>query len=261
MTYNPTTWVPRDVISSEKLNKLENGVAAVDAGAVRKTGTETIAGTKRFTSPIYGSLASSRDLFTSFATVANNMQTYAGYSFSGTGYITDMPLPGFAMISVQPNENSNNSGSITLIYTTVKTTVHGHVNSGVITWEVSADDALVTHKAGPETITGDKTFTGVQKFTQPIIGAISVAMVPAGITTISGLVSRALTDFGGNYSLFSINYVAVGQAFTDAPNTTEQYYKISLVSRGSARTYVSVIGVDNVTKNASVSNGVLTAWV
>lgn len=33
MSYTPTKWVTGDIVTSEKLNKLENGLASVDAGA------------------------------------------------------------------------------------------------------------------------------------------------------------------------------------------------------------------------------------
>lgn len=156
-----------------------------------KTADNTWTGKNRFMQPVYGSLATQNDLFTSFATVANNMQTYAGYSFSGTDYIKDMPVAGYATILVQPKENSNNTGFISLVYSNIKLSIIGHVNMGVIAWEILANDETVVHKTGIENI------DGVKRFIQPVFGSLatnadwftSFSEVATNMTKYSGYTS------------------------------------------------------------------------
>jgi hypothetical protein len=120
----------------------------------------TFTGTNKFTKPIDGSLLTSVDTFTKFADVAQNMPKYAGYTSSGTGYITDMPYPGWAVIHVQPRGNDLKTGIINLSYTNIGITINGHVNNGTISWEFVANYASVINKTDSETISGDKTFNG-----------------------------------------------------------------------------------------------------
>lgn len=134
------------------------------AGNVDTSHDNTFTGINRFTQPIYGSLATNIDSFTSFSEVAKNMIKYAGYTSSGTGYITDMPYPGYALINVQPFSGKNDTGIITLKYSNIPITIIGHVNSGVITWEFVANDETVVHNTGTETVAGDKNFTGNNNF-------------------------------------------------------------------------------------------------
>lgn len=147
---------------------LQQDLVPLDKNVVHNSGSEVIGGDKtftgndRFTNPVYGSLATNPDWFTSFDDVAKNMKKYAGYTSSGTGYITDMPYPGYGVIHVQPfadGANMNNTGLITINYTNTPITVIGHVNGGVISWEFTANDATVVHNTGDETVNGVKTFT------------------------------------------------------------------------------------------------------
>jgi len=135
------------------------------AGNVDTSHDNTFTGKNMFTQPIGGSLLTKVDDFTKFSDVSADMVKYSGFHSSGTGYITDIPLPGYGVILVQPYGNNKNTGIITISYTDKPLTIIGHVTGGNITWEVQANDEIVLHKTGTETIAGDKTFTGNSNFT------------------------------------------------------------------------------------------------
>lgn len=142
----------------------QQDLVPLDKNVVHNSGSETVGGDKNFTgnnrflNPIYGSLVTKGDTFTKFSDVAQNLPKYAGYHASGTGYITDMPYPGWAVIHVQPYGSNLKTGIITLIYTDSGVTIRGHVNDGSIYWEFSANDARVVHNTGNEDIYGMKNF-------------------------------------------------------------------------------------------------------
>lgn len=125
---------------------------------------------------------------------------------------------------------------------------------------IAINDAQLVHKAGTETITGNKTFAGLETFNQPIVGATFIAPVPSGVTSIVSLVSNAIAKYGSSGQWFNIAYIAYNQSLTDAPDVNETYYKIVITSRGQARTYVSMFDLSGRIFNATVSNGVLSTW-
>lgn len=181
MTYNPTTWATRDVISSEKLNKLENGVASVDSGAVHKTGTETVAGNKTltgaitFSQQINGGLATQDATFTNFNTVFSAMNQYAGNWRVTTTPVTNSPIAGMTQYVVTVVNFGVNAGRVTVTTLVDKKTYITGVSAGAASgWILVADDSGVVHNTGTEVVNGDKTFrsgnyglrvttTGIQK--------------------------------------------------------------------------------------------------
>lgn len=150
----PTDWTPAP-----------EDVPSNDAQLVHKTGKEVLAGDKTFTSsvefsnPIRGGLESRTANFTDLATVAADMQRYAGIWWFYQGTLLNSPIPNYAIIEVFKGSSKSN-GYIRVTGTNTNTSYYTIVNPNIIGWNKIAEDTNVVHNTGNETIAGDKTFTG-----------------------------------------------------------------------------------------------------
>lgn len=137
-----------------------------DAQLVHKTGNETIAGDKTFTDTtefsnlIRGGLESRTANFTDLATVAADMQKYAGIWWFYQGTLLNSPIPNYVIIEVFKGSSKSN-GYIRVTGINTRTSYYTIVNPNIISWQKIADDATVVHKTDNETVAGDKMFTGV----------------------------------------------------------------------------------------------------
>lgn len=137
---------------------------AKDTTVVHNTGTETIAGNKTFTSPIYGRFVSKDVDVTDFNDIAKSMYAHAGIiNVRGTA-LENSPEPGMTWYTVVVNPSIDNNAGSMVAYASDKMFYTG-VGSGVIQgWRKLANDNQVVHVAGTETISGNKTFTGDNNF-------------------------------------------------------------------------------------------------
>lgn len=182
----PGSWSGNGIIFISSYTTEEEYVARVDGQlkiwfklsndekVVHNTGTETIAGDKTFTgnntftNHINGALSTRQATFTDFATVASDMDQYAGLWFVNAQTMLNSPISGtlYGIIEVIPAY-----GSITGIirYSNVPNWGSGNyvttVDNGAINgWEKTPDNASVVHNTGTETVAGNKTFTGDNNF-------------------------------------------------------------------------------------------------
>lgn len=155
-------------------NKVNNYLATVvkgdkgdkgDTGVVDTTADYTWTGTNTFNKQIIGSLKTREATFTDFATVAGDLVKYAGLWFVSDKALNNSPVSGtlYGVIEVIP-AYSKVTGIIRYSDTPnrrngfYQTTVDdGELNG----WHKIADDAMVVHKTGTETIAGDKTFADI----------------------------------------------------------------------------------------------------
>ena len=146
-------WFDRyDATAKKWINVLPNnsGLVAQNASVVHKSGNETIAGTKSFSSTISGSVngnAGSADKL-------KTSRTIGGVNFNGTSNIN---LPG---VNTAGNQStSGNAGSATKLKTARK--INGTAFDGTKDINVNAsNDSNLVHRNGNETIGGNKTFNG-----------------------------------------------------------------------------------------------------
>ncbi|WP_056957019.1 BppU family phage baseplate upper protein [Lacticaseibacillus pantheris] len=131
------------------LNAVKTQVAAYQTAVqnnsfVNLTTDQTISGAKTFTAPINGALATRQATFTDFATVAANMNTYAGNWYVTETPIANSPIPGITwyVVEVVPG-NSFTVGTIR-VNQYVGSSYFVAVNNGVLgTWHRVATDADV----------------------------------------------------------------------------------------------------------------------
>lgn len=256
----------------------QQDLVPLDKNVVHNSGSEVIGGDKtftgndRFTNPVYGSLATNPDWFTSFADVAKNMKKYAGYTSSGTGYITDMPYPGYGVIHVQPfadGANMNNTGVIVINYTNTPITVIGHVNNGSISWEFIANDATVVHNTGDETVNGVKTFTAA--INGSLNGNAASATKLATPRNINGVgfdgtsditIDPATRVIGTATDLFTLPngfYLNAGVNSTNKPVATSNWFVVEIIQT-STNGFMRLIDNNGLSFWTTKSSSTWGAW-
>lgn len=166
----PGSWSGNGIIFISSYTTEEEYVARVDGGlkiwvklsndekVVHKTGTETVAGNKTFTSPISGRFVSKDADVTDFNDVAKSMYSHAGImNVRGTA-LANGPVTGMTWYTVVVNPSIANDAGNMVAYANDKMFYTG-VGSGVVQgWVKVANDSNVVHVSGTETINGDKTF-------------------------------------------------------------------------------------------------------
>lgn len=178
-----------------------NVPASNDADIVHKSGMEVISGYKKFTEVaeftrlIKGGLESRSAPFTDLATVAADMNTYAGIWWFYQGTLLNSPIPNYAMIEVVKGSNGTN-GYIRVTGTNTKTSYFAIVNPTIGEWIRIADDARLVHKTGAETVGGNKTFTDLATFAKPITGAFATRV--ATFTDFS-MVAADMNAYAGQW--------------------------------------------------------------
>lgn len=156
----------KDSITDLKQKIAEAQAAWAGGSFVSITTDQTITGAKTFTAPINGALATRAATFTDFATVAANMNTYAG-----NWYVVDTPIANapvdnmkYYVVEVIPGNGTTNG--------TIRVNKYGEnsyfaiPNSGVLgTWyrvATDADVAIINGSINDNKITAtDWTSTGV----------------------------------------------------------------------------------------------------
>ena len=135
-----------------------------DAQLVHKTGTETIAGDKTFTSPIIGrfkkyDIKDGYDL--------NGYQSEDTFLINGANNLVNYPANASKLATLVVHEISNSTATQTLIDTNndIYTRTMGGNPPTWSSWFKVAKSSEVVHNTGNETIAGDKTFTGNTSFT------------------------------------------------------------------------------------------------
>lgn len=112
--------------------------------------------------------------FTDFATVAANMNTYAGQWRAGATAIANSPVAGltYYIIEVVP-DISGTAGIIRVAQYGNASYYYNVVNAGKLTgWHKIARDETVMHNFGDETVNGVKTFNDTSIFNKPIRGTL-----------------------------------------------------------------------------------------
>lgn len=227
-----------------------NVTASNDSDIVHKSGNETVDGDKTFngvstfSKQIRGSFFTPVATFTDFATVASNMNTYAGQWRVGATPVANSPVTGvtYYIVEVIP-DITGTAGIIRVAQYGDSGYYYNVVNAGKLTgWHKIAKDETVVHNTGNETIAGSKTFTDYAQFTKLLNAPISIRQVPNGTTKIADLVNSVIGEFG-NGAFGSVGYMSFNQSFTDAPNSSA-FFLIEIATRG-ARTYLKIIDADN----------------
>lgn len=139
--------------------------------------------------------------------VTSDMLKYAGIWGVNTSVIKGMPNIAFAVMEVVPYPNNRASGVIKLSSTFdfvdgVKVGFQSYIgyviSSTISTWDKLPDDNNLVHNTGTETIAGDKTFTGTNTFTQPVIGSLKTR---EAIFTDFADVAKNMFKYTGNWQL------------------------------------------------------------
>lgn len=120
-------------------------------------------------------------------------------------------------------------------------------------WHKYADDSTVVHNTGNETIAGDKTFTGLSTFAQPINGSLKTRDVPF---TDFNDVAKNMVKYAGTWFVKT-------QSIIGSP--IANYYTVTVTPAvadvGSGYIELVPIGVGSVSKYiAVVSFQTLSAW-
>lgn len=142
-----------------------------DATVMHLSGDEVVNGSKNFKNtatfekPINGSFSISQALFTDFADVAKNMNTYSGKWFvSADQTILNSPLKNSVYLVEVIPANATVSGKI--ILTPYDASWDGSIYYSIINWKglsewrKIAQDSQVLHLSGDETASGFKKFSG-----------------------------------------------------------------------------------------------------
>lgn len=145
-----------------------NVPAANDSDIVHKSGNETVNGDKTFngistfSKQIRGSFFTPVATFTDFATVAANMNAYAGQWRVGSTPVTNSPVTGvtYYIVEVIP-DIMGTAGIIRVAQYGDSSYYYNVVNVGKLTgWHKIAQDETVLHLSGDETAAGFKKFSG-----------------------------------------------------------------------------------------------------
>ncbi|MBU5285056.1 pyocin knob domain-containing protein [Weissella confusa] len=140
-----------------------DGTQDIDLAGVNKIGNQDTTG-KAASADI---LNTRQATFTDFADVAKNMVKYSGTWVISTQSIANSPLQNYYTATITPGFSGGADGYIELVPFaggSAKKYI-ATVGSGTLSaWKLFAFDDEVVHKAGIETIAGDKTFTGNVKF-------------------------------------------------------------------------------------------------
>ncbi|WP_455646316.1 hypothetical protein [Leuconostoc sp.] len=152
--------------------------AANDSNLVHKTGDETIAGNKTFSSPIIGRFTSKDVDVTDFNDIAKTMYAHAGIvNVRGTA-LANSPEPGMTWYTVVVSPTIANDAGSMVAYANDKMFYTG-VGSGVIQgWVKVANNRDVVHNTGNEDIAGTKEFTGNAIFNNLIDGYTKTKETP-----------------------------------------------------------------------------------
>ncbi|CCF31006.1 Outer membrane autotransporter barrel domain protein [Weissella confusa LBAE C39-2] len=140
-------------------------MATSGTNLVHKTGYEEIDGYKKFiglvefSNLIKGGLESRTANFTDLATVAADMQMYAGIWWFYQGTLLNSPIPNYAIIEVFKGSTKSN-GYIRVTGINTNTSYYTIVNPTIIGWNKIVDDTNVMHLSRDETAAGFKKFSG-----------------------------------------------------------------------------------------------------
>lgn len=221
------------------------------AGNVDTSHDNTFTGANKFTQLIDGALKTREATFTDFATVAADMNTYAGQWRVGSTTVTNSPVTGmtYYIIEVIP-DNTSTAGIIRVAKYGNGDYYYNSVNNGVLTgWHKIAQDETVVHNTGTETIAGDKNFTGKATFNKPITGSIETRLAPF---TDFATVASDMYNYAGNWRVGST-------PIANAPIANLIYYMIEVIADIGGKS-----GIIRVSRNTtsevyyiSVSGGVL----
>lgn len=164
--------------------KVNNYLATVvkgdkgDTGVVDTTKDYTWTGNNAFTQSINGKLEIKPYPLTTLQELSTKMYTYSGKWVGGSDTITDMPEPGYGVISVDSYGKAETAGTITVTYTTDNPKMFVSYANTPLTWLKVANDANVVHKTGDETVAGNKIFTDKATFNKTISGALATRKAP-----------------------------------------------------------------------------------
>lgn len=211
-----------------------------------RTSDNSWIGNNTFTQPINGMFTTKNIDETDYNDVAKNM-----YKYSGIGLISGTPLDNspfngatWYLIQVMPGSGSDSG----YIQAYIRGITYGTgVNKGELQgWTELADNSKVLHNTGNETAAGDKTFTGVTTFTQPIIGSLKTRDVP--FTDLND-VAKNMVKYAGTWNVGTqsianspiANYytVTVTPAIADGRSG---YIELVPFVNGSASKYIAVVG-------------------
>lgn len=142
MAYTKNTWKTDDIITADKLNNIESGIAQQDIRVVT---------------------------FSDFNEVVTNINKYTGLWIVNGANLLNSPVPisdQYAIIEVIQAENG--AGLIT--YNSFTSWAYGRFytyidRDHIVGWEKLPEESKVVHNTGTETVSGDKTFAGNTNFT------------------------------------------------------------------------------------------------
>lgn len=180
-------------------NQINSQQVALKNGDNSFSGTNLFNNTATFSVPINGATQSryALDYFSDINKVVTNMKTYVGNYFVGSVPVTNGPNGNilYAVIEVIAG-NASTTGIIRVLSQFGGVQYTGLVDGGVLKkWVANADDSNTVHKTGNETVAGNKNNTGIQTFTQPIVGSVAsrwtsikdVNLLTSSMTTNSGI--------------------------------------------------------------------------
>lgn len=138
-----------------------------------KTSDNAWTGNNTFTQQINGMFATKSIDETDYNDVAKNMYKYSGIGIISGTPLENSPTDGATWYLIQTMPGGGPDSGYIQAY--IRGITYGTgVNQGEIQgWTELADNSKVVHNTGTETVAGDKTFTGNNTFTQPIIGSLS----------------------------------------------------------------------------------------
>jgi len=141
-----------------------DGTKNIDLPGVNSSGNQDTSGNANTSTK----LTTRPAMFTDFATVAENMNTYAGQWQVGSTTILNSPVPGMNFYIIEVVQDSTGTAGIIRVstYGSQDSYIAVSNNRTLGSWKKVANDSTVVHNTGNETVAGNKTFTGATTFSK-----------------------------------------------------------------------------------------------
>lgn len=154
MAYNKHTWTTQELITSDKLNNIENALG----NTIDNYTNEDVDGIKKIKGQLI--VSNNKPPFTTIDDLRSNMYTYSGQWRIYGGSVSGLPAgigsgTDWGILNVYSYNNKETDGYITLSGESQKLLYVGYVQQGNVSWnKVLTEDAAGNVSVGNLTING-----------------------------------------------------------------------------------------------------------
>lgn len=231
-----------------------------DATVMHLSGDEVVNGSKNFKNtatfekPINGSFSISQALFTDFADVAKNMNTYSGKWFvSADQTILNSPLKNSVYLVEVIPANATVSGKI--ILTPYDASWDGSIYYSIINWKGLSEWRKIAQDSQVLHLSGDETASGFKKFSGNIATTTDNSMINGGgnngdlamVKTAGSPAYLAVGNFNPRFIVRQSNNAAVSPS-----DTFQDMFTVNVDGTVRAGTQQDLVPLD---KNVAHNNG------